>query len=28
VGLSLILQMYHHYRTLDANALRKLHDKK
>jgi NADH-quinone oxidoreductase subunit K len=28
VGLSLILQMYHHYRTLDVNALRKLHDKK
>ncbi len=28
VGLSLILQMYHHFRTLDANALRKLHDKK
>ena len=28
VGLSLILQMYHHFRTLDANALRKVHDKK
>jgi NADH-quinone oxidoreductase subunit K len=28
VGLSLILQMYHHFRTLDANALRKLYDKK
>jgi NADH-quinone oxidoreductase subunit K len=28
VGLSLILQMYHHFKTLDANALRKLQDKK
>ncbi|HEX2969704.1 MAG TPA: NADH-quinone oxidoreductase subunit NuoK [Bacteroidales bacterium] len=28
VGLALILQMYHHFRTLDADALRKLHDKK
>ena len=26
VGLALILQMYHHYKTLDADALRKLHD--
>lgn len=26
VGLALILQMYHHYRTLDADALRKLRD--
>lgn len=28
VGLALILQMYHHYRTLDADAINKLHDKK
>ena len=28
VGLALILQMYHHYRTLDADALNKLRDKK
>lgn len=28
VGLALILQMYHHYRTLDADALNRLHDKK
>ena len=28
VGLALILQMYHHYRTLDADALSKLRDKK
>jgi NADH-quinone oxidoreductase subunit K len=28
VGLSLILQMYHHFRTLDADAISKLHDKK
>ena len=27
VGLALILQMYHHYKTLDANALNKLTDK-
>lgn len=27
VGLALILQMYHHYRTLDADALNKLKDK-
>jgi NADH-quinone oxidoreductase subunit K len=27
VGLALILQMYHHYRTLDADAINKLHDK-
>ena len=27
VGLALILQMYHHYRTLDADALNKLRDK-
>lgn len=26
VGLALILQMYHHYRTLDADAMNKLHD--
>lgn len=26
VGLSLILQMYHHYKTLDSDALRKLRD--
>jgi NADH-quinone oxidoreductase subunit K len=26
VGLALILQMYHHYKTLDADALRKLRD--
>jgi len=28
VGLALILQMYHHFRTLDADALNKLHDNK
>src|SRR5512136_36567 len=28
VGLALILQMYHHFKTLDADALRKLLDKK
>jgi NADH-quinone oxidoreductase subunit K len=28
VGLSLILQMYHHFRTLDADSIKKLHDKK
>jgi NADH-quinone oxidoreductase subunit K len=28
VGLALILQMYHRYRTLDADALRKLRDEK
>lgn len=28
VGLALILQMYHHYKTLDADALRKLRDNK
>src|SRR5512136_2544476 len=28
VGLALILQMYHHYRTLDADAINKLHDAK
>ncbi len=28
VGLALILQMYHHFRTLDADALKKLHDSK
>ena len=27
VGLALILQMYHHYKTLDADALKKLRDK-
>lgn len=27
VGLALILQMYHHYKTLDADALRKLREK-
>lgn len=26
VGLALILQMYHHFKTLDADALRKLRD--
>jgi len=26
VGLALILQMYHHYKTLDADALKKLLD--
>src|SRR4030065_1193650 len=26
VGLGLILQMYHHYRTLDADVVRKLRD--
>ncbi len=28
VGLALILQMYHNFRTIDADALNKLHDKK
>lgn len=28
VGLALILQMYHHYRTLDSDAMNKLSDKK
>jgi len=28
VGLALILQMYHHYRTLDADSMRKLKDHK
>lgn len=28
VGLALILQMYHHYRTLDADAINRLHDNK
>ncbi len=28
VGLALILQLYHHYKTLDADALRKLRDNK
>lgn len=28
VGLALILQMYHHFRTLDADALNKLMDNK
>ncbi len=28
VGLALILQMYHHYKTLDADALNKLLDTK
>lgn len=28
VGLALILQMYHRYRTLDADSLRKLRDEK
>ena len=27
VALALILQMYHHFRTLDADALRRLSDK-
>ena len=27
VGLALILQMYHHYKTLDADAINKLRDK-
>jgi NADH-quinone oxidoreductase subunit K len=27
VGLALILQMYHHFKTLDADALKKLRDK-
>ena len=27
VGLALILQMYHHFRTLDADAMNKLKDK-
>jgi NADH-quinone oxidoreductase subunit K len=28
VGLAMILQMYHHYKTLDADAYNKLKDKK
>jgi NADH-quinone oxidoreductase subunit K len=28
VGLALILQMYHHYRTLDADAINKLRDQR
>jgi NADH-quinone oxidoreductase subunit K len=28
VGLALILQMYHHYKTLDADAINKLRDEK
>lgn len=28
VGLALILQMYHHYKTLDADAVNKLRDNK
>jgi len=28
VGLALILQMYHHFKTLDADALNKLRDEK
>ena len=28
VGLALILQMYHHFKTLDADALRNLLDEK
>lgn len=28
VGLALILQLYHHYKTLDADALNKLLDNK
>ncbi len=28
VGLALILQMFHHYRTLDADAINKLRDQK
>lgn len=28
VGLALILQMYHHFKTLDADALNTLRDKK
>jgi NADH-quinone oxidoreductase subunit K len=28
VGLALILQLYHHFRTLDADAINKLHDEK
>lgn len=27
IGLALILQMFHHYKTLDADALNKLKDK-
>jgi NADH-quinone oxidoreductase subunit K len=27
VGLALILQMYHHFKTLDSDALKKLFDK-
>jgi NADH-quinone oxidoreductase subunit K len=26
VALALILQMYHHYKTLDADSINKLHD--
>lgn len=28
VALALILQMYHHFKTLDADAINKLHDQK
>jgi len=28
VGLALILRMYHHYKTLDADAMNKLRDQK
>ena len=28
IGMALILQMYHHYKTLDADAFNKLRDKK
>jgi NADH-quinone oxidoreductase subunit K len=28
VGLALILQLYHHYKTLDADAMNKLSDRK
>ena len=28
IGLALILQMYHHYKTLDADGFNKLRDKK
>lgn len=28
VGLALILQMYHHFKTLDADAINKLRDQK
>jgi NADH-quinone oxidoreductase subunit K len=28
VGLALILQMFHHYRSLDADSMKKLRDHK